>query len=185
MVAFRAGVLAHGPEAQAMPALTQRKGPEVDPPRPADRGAEAVERPADHLTIHGYLDQPALRTGHEVDSQRVRSAPGYFEPEIDNQGQPRGEGGSQAWRDLREVADPLAGPVEEETAQVGQVYRRALEQVRGEFEERTWQMFWLTTIEGRSPVSLAAEMGVTPAAVRQARSRVLRRLEQEAGDLLD
>jgi RNA polymerase sigma-70 factor (ECF subfamily) len=99
--------------------------------------------------------------------------------------QPRGEGGSEAWRDLLEVADPLSGLAEEEAVQVGQVYRRALEQVRGEFEERTWQMFWLTTIEGRSPVALAGEMGVTPAAVRQARSRVLRRLKQEAGDLLD
>jgi len=102
------------------------------------------------------------------------------------QGEPCAEGGSDALRQLQAVADPLAGlESEEESAQVGQVYRRALELVRGEFEERTWQAFWCSVVEGRSSVALAAELGVTPAAIRQARSRVLRRLKQEAGDLLD
>ena len=57
--------------------------------------------------------------------------------------------------------------------------------MRGEFEERTWQMFWRVVIEGHSPVALAEELGVTPAAVRQAKSRVLRRLKEEMGELLD
>jgi RNA polymerase sigma-70 factor (ECF subfamily) len=101
------------------------------------------------------------------------------------QGKPRGEGGSDAWRDLNEVADPLAGPDPEESAQVGQVYRRALELVHGEFEERTWQAFWRCVVEGCSPAVLAVDLGVTPAAIRQSRSRVLRRLKQEVGDILD
>jgi RNA polymerase sigma-70 factor (ECF subfamily) len=57
--------------------------------------------------------------------------------------------------------------------------------VSGEFEERTWRAFWSTAIEGRSPVDLAGELGMTPAAIRQAESRVLRRLKQEMGELLD
>ena len=57
--------------------------------------------------------------------------------------------------------------------------------MRGEFEERTWRAFWMTAIEGRSPVELTADLGMTPAAIRQAKSRVLRRLRQEMGDLLD
>jgi RNA polymerase sigma-70 factor (ECF subfamily) len=57
--------------------------------------------------------------------------------------------------------------------------------VRSEFEERTWQMFWRVVIEGRSPVALAEELGVTPAAVRQAKSRVLRRLKEEMGELVE
>jgi RNA polymerase sigma-70 factor (ECF subfamily) len=101
------------------------------------------------------------------------------------QGRPRAEGGSDAWKDLQAIADPLAGADEEESLQIGQVYRRALELVRGEFEERTWQAFWLSAVESRSPSALAAELGMTPAAIRQARSRVLRRLKQETGDLLD
>jgi RNA polymerase sigma-70 factor (ECF subfamily) len=102
-----------------------------------------------------------------------------------NQGRPQPEGGSDALGRLQDVADPLAGSGEDEAQEVSQLYRRAVEQVRGEFEERTWQMFWRAVIEGRSPAALAEELGVTPAAVRQAKSRVLRRLKQEMGELLD
>jgi RNA polymerase sigma-70 factor, ECF subfamily len=45
-------------------------------------------------------------------------------------------------------------------------------------------MFWRTTVEDRAPVDLAAELGVTPAAVRKAKSRVLRRLKEEFGELI-
>src|SRR5262249_37361110 len=48
-------------------------------------------------------------------------------------GQPCAEGGSDALAQLQEVADPLGGPDAEEAQEVGQVYRRALEQVRGQF----------------------------------------------------
>jgi RNA polymerase sigma-70 factor (ECF subfamily) len=102
-----------------------------------------------------------------------------------NRGRPRAEGGSDAWRDLQSVADPLAIPDEGEEAEFGQLYRRAVDQVRGEFQERIWQAFWLTIIEGRSPAALADDLGMTPAAIRQAKSRVLRRLKQEMGELLD
>jgi RNA polymerase sigma-70 factor (ECF subfamily) len=98
---------------------------------------------------------------------------------------PGAKGGSDAWRDLQAVADPLADAPEDDAAEVSALYRRALEQVRGEFEERTWRAFWLTVVEGRVTAALAAELGVTPAAVRQAKSRVLRRLKEEVGDVLD
>jgi RNA polymerase sigma-70 factor (ECF subfamily) len=60
-----------------------------------------------------------------------------------------------------------------------------VEQVRGEFEERTWHMSWRTAIEGRTTSALAEELQVTSAAVRQAKSRVLRRLKEEMGELLE
>src|SRR5262249_10232281 len=101
-----------------------------------------------------------------------------------NQGRPQADGGSDALGRLQDVADPLAGSMEDEAQEVSQLYRQAVEQVRDEFEERTWQMFWRTVIEGRSPTALAKELGVTPAAVPQAKSRVLRRLKQEMGELL-
>jgi RNA polymerase sigma-70 factor (ECF subfamily) len=102
-----------------------------------------------------------------------------------NRGRPQAQGGSDAWQNLQSVADPLLVQDDGEEAEVGQLYRRAVEQVRGEFEERTWQAFWLTAIEGRSPAALAGELDMTPAAIRQAKSRVLRRLKQEMGELLD
>jgi len=102
-----------------------------------------------------------------------------------NQGRPQPEGGSDALGRLQDVADPLAGSAEDEAQEVSQLYRHAVEQVRDEFEERTWEMFWRTVVEGISPAALAQELGVTPAAVRQAKSRVLRRLKEEMGELLD
>jgi RNA polymerase sigma-70 factor (ECF subfamily) len=98
---------------------------------------------------------------------------------------PQGPGGSDAWRDLQQVADPLPGPGEEGAPEIRAVYLRALELVRGEFEERTWQAFWLTVVEDRDPAVLAAELGMTANNVRQAKSRVLRRLREEIGDLID
>jgi RNA polymerase sigma-70 factor (ECF subfamily) len=96
---------------------------------------------------------------------------------------PQASGGTDALRQLQGVADAAADeddPVEE----MDGLRRRALELVRGEFEERTWQAFWRTVVEGRSPVELAAEMGVSPTAVRMAKSRVLRRLKEEFGELI-
>jgi RNA polymerase sigma-70 factor (ECF subfamily) len=57
--------------------------------------------------------------------------------------------------------------------------------VRDEFEERTWQAFWLTAVEGRPADDVAADLGVSAAAVRKAKSRVLHRLKEELGELLD
>jgi RNA polymerase sigma-70 factor (ECF subfamily) len=102
-----------------------------------------------------------------------------------NQGRARATGGSNAWADLQAVADPLAGDPAEDKAEGGALYRRAVELVRGDFEEQTWQAFWLTAVEGRSAAALAPELGMTPAGVRQAKARVLRRLRQELGELLD
>ena len=60
-----------------------------------------------------------------------------------------------------------------------------MDRIKDEFQEKTWQAFWLTVIEGRSAAALAGELGVSAAAVRQSRSRVLRRLKRELGDLLE
>jgi RNA polymerase sigma-70 factor (ECF subfamily) len=100
-------------------------------------------------------------------------------------GQPAAEGGSDAWEQLQGLPDPLAGPEAEEPEEVGRLYRRAVEQVRGAFEERTWQAFWGTVIEGRPTAAVAGELGMSVTGARQARSRVLRRLKQELGELLE
>ena len=101
--------------------------------------------------------------------------------------QPEAVGGTAA-RDLLNAVpapawdDPDGDDPEPE---VHALYHRALELVRGEFEARTWQMFWATTVEGRKPADVAADLGVSTAAVRQAKSRVLRRVKEEVGDLIE
>lgn len=61
--------------------------------------------------------------------------------------------------------------------------RRAVDLIRSEFEDRTWQAFWRTTIDGQPATDIATELSMTPGAVRVAKCRVLRRLREELGEL--
>jgi RNA polymerase sigma-70 factor, ECF subfamily len=63
------------------------------------------------------------------------------------------------------------------------LFRRALDLIRSEFEERTWSAFWLTAVEDRAPKEVAVELSMSPGAVRVAKSRVLRRLREELGEV--
>ncbi len=93
-------------------------------------------------------------------------------------------GGSHAQQRLAEVPEPSDESIDpthlDETVNL---FHRALDLVRGEFEARTWQAFWRATVEGDSTAEIAADQGITANAVRQAKSRVLRRLRQELGDM--
>lgn len=94
------------------------------------------------------------------------------------------EGGSTALLRLQEIPDPQPGS-SDDADEVSGLYRRALELIRSEFEERTWQAFWLSAVEGRDTAAVAAELGISPVAVRIAKSRVLARLRAEADQLID
>ena len=99
--------------------------------------------------------------------------------------EPEGVGGSDARLLLAQV--PQAVTADENGAGDGAesaLLRRALELIRAEFEPRTWQAFWETTIGGRAPKDVAADLSMSPGAVRVAKSRVLHRLRAELGDLL-
>jgi RNA polymerase sigma-70 factor, ECF subfamily len=61
---------------------------------------------------------------------------------------------------------------------------RALELVRRDFADQTWEAFWRVTVAGQPAAEAAAELGTSVADIRQAKSRVLRRLREELGDLL-
>jgi RNA polymerase sigma-70 factor (ECF subfamily) len=97
----------------------------------------------------------------------------------------RGVGGTDAQRRWAQL--PVSQPEEENQApgtEERALFRRALELVRGEFEEHTWQAFWRTAIEDQAPKDVAADLGMSPGAVRVAKSRVLHRLRAELGDLI-
>jgi RNA polymerase sigma-70 factor (ECF subfamily) len=99
------------------------------------------------------------------------------------QNQAEAQGGTDAQRRLHQIAEQEWPEDSEED--LGSLFRRALELVRGEFEERTWEAFWRVAVDGHAPADVAAELGVSPAAIRKAKSRVLHRLRQEIGDLAD
>ncbi|MCC7424336.1 MAG: sigma-70 family RNA polymerase sigma factor [Planctomycetaceae bacterium] len=55
----------------------------------------------------------------------------------------------------------------------------AMERVKSEFQEKTWQAFWLTAVEGQSAADVAQTVGMSAGAIYVAKSRVLARLKSE------
>ena len=100
--------------------------------------------------------------------------------------EPSAAGGTEAWQRISQVCDPLGEESLSESAEedpaFGDVLRRALESIREEFQERTWQAFWRTVVEGQSAAEAGAELQMQPGAVRVAKSRVLWRLRRELGE---
>jgi len=88
-------------------------------------------------------------------------------------------GGSDAFLAMQQIPEPGDQNDAGEAVILHQIRMQALDTVRAEFAERTWQMFWQVTINGRPTRDVAEELGVTPSAVRLAKSRVLRRLREE------
>jgi len=101
-------------------------------------------------------------------------------------GRAEAQGGSTAQRQLSEVPQPPE-PSEEsirpDAESAAWLSLGALETIRAEFEARTWQAFWQTTVEGQPPAHVAADLEMSVPAVYMAKSRVLRRLRQVMGEL--
>jgi RNA polymerase sigma-70 factor (ECF subfamily) len=96
--------------------------------------------------------------------------------------EPVGAGGTGSLRRLHDVADALEESPDTVESEIPLVVREALSLIEAEFEPRTWNAFWRAAADGIAVAAVAQELGMTPAAVRKAKSRVLRRLRQEMGE---
>jgi len=106
-----------------------------------------------------------------------------------HQTQPRGQGGTDALQRLAQLPEQppessadAAGSADDESG----LEHRALElAIRSGFEDRTWEAFWQTTVQGRRAADVADELGMSAAAVYKAKSRVMRRIRQSIGELVE
>lgn len=98
-----------------------------------------------------------------------------------SQPQVRAAGGSSVNQLLHEIPDV---PEDEHTSPeiLNQLLRRALEQIRSQFQPQTWDAFWRCVVDNQSTAVVAEQLQMKPASVRQARSRVLRQLRCQLGD---
>lgn len=95
-----------------------------------------------------------------------------------------GDSGFEAM--LGQLEDPTSGPSRRwDEEHDRHVVRRLLELIAPEFEPTTWEAFRRLMLEGRPTTDVAAELRLTPNAVRIAKSRVLSRFRQEVAGLID
>lgn len=64
-----------------------------------------------------------------------------------------------------------------------QLFRQAACEIQAEFEDATFQAFWLTAVELMPVGDAASEIGRTIGSVYAARSRVMRRLKEKVSEL--
>ncbi len=132
------------------------------------------DRPSD--TFRGWLN--VIARSKTVD---------YFNS---RKNEPAGAGGTEASKRIQEVRDSTDQSVNEteltrddEDVIFNDVLLRALNAIKVEFHDRTWQAFWKVVVEGRLTCDVAAELNMKAGTVRVSKSRVLLRLRQELGDL--
>ncbi len=99
-------------------------------------------------------------------------------------GQVTAHGGSDAYERLVQIPEPEALTQATSAPDDRQLLsRRALAMVRAEFESRTWEAFRRAVLEGQRPAHVAQDLGMSVNAVYKSKSRILRRLRQELGEL--
>ncbi len=95
---------------------------------------------------------------------------------------PHAVGGSDAHAQFQQISENLAKSDGidswNKSSDSTILAHRALKLIQGDFESRTWQAFWRTTLDGQSATDVAEELGLSPKAVRQAKYRVLCRLRE-------
>jgi len=92
-------------------------------------------------------------------------------------------GGLSAFHDLAELDETSDASAPPES--MADVVRRAMELVQPEFEPSTWQAFWRVQVDNQAVSDVAAALGLSANAVYKSRARVLRRLRDEFGELID
>jgi RNA polymerase sigma-70 factor, ECF subfamily len=131
-------------------------------------GSFRRERPGD--TFRGWLWVITRhKLGHWIRRQRLRE---------------QAAGGTDAQHHLLaalpdEGSEPTAASGE---GAVAGLYQRALQLIRTEFADRSWEVFRRLVLEGQRPADVAADLGTTRSAVYVTKSRILRRLREVLGD---
>lgn len=119
-------------------------------------------------SFRGWLKTVAINKGRE---RFRRHAP------------PEAIGGDDHDWDAMADSDLVSGFWEREYRQ--HLVVRALEVMRDEFEQNTWQACWLRVVEELPASEVADRLGLKESAVFVYTGRVLRRLREELKDLLD
>lgn len=97
----------------------------------------------------------------------------------------RGAGDTRVMEQLSQIPLSMAESQLMDSAYQRSVFQWAAERIRTEFQEDTWQAFWLTMVEGVGCDEAASQLGKHVGSIYAARSRVVRRLKQKIEEFDD
>lgn len=103
----------------------------------------------------------------------------YFKKQAKSPGALGGSGAQGMFAQIPDWVNDEQCPIHESAE--AEVVRRAADLIRDDFEEHTWQAFWLSAVEETPTPEIVKRLGMTPGAIRQARFRVLARLREYVG----
>ena len=91
---------------------------------------------------------------------------------------PQSTGDSATNRILNSHPDDQDGSAAWEMEYQRRLASLAMEQIKGEFQDKTWRAFWLTSVQGAAAADASKQLGLSPGAIYVAKSRVLARLKE-------
>jgi RNA polymerase sigma-70 factor, ECF subfamily len=102
----------------------------------------------------------------------------------ERRGTPQAAGGTTAQQKAQQLPDNYEdSAIDQPIGEQDPMWARVLALVESEFEPRTWKAFWRVVVDVQRPAEVAEELGMTVAAVYQAKARVLRALRNQLGEL--
>ncbi|MEQ8211007.1 MAG: sigma-70 family RNA polymerase sigma factor [Lacipirellulaceae bacterium] len=104
---------------------------------------------------------------------------------VRKKGKARGTGDTANLRVLEQQTAPDELADQWESEYRSHMFRWAAELVRAEVNEQSWEAFWATAVEGRTPTTVAAALGMKVGAVYVAKSRVLLRIREKIASVDD
>jgi len=129
--------------------------------------------------FRGYVHQRVVWAIKDIHRRRQRDPGGH------------GSGDTGGVGQLHEIPDPDTPAVEDLTQELsGQMERdwrvqEACDRVRRRCAQKTWEAFWLTTVEDLPAVEVAERLGMTHGAVRVAKHKTIRAIKNEVGDMAE
>jgi RNA polymerase sigma factor (sigma-70 family) len=97
--------------------------------------------------------------------------------------EPRGAGDTQVNALLQQNPDPNVVEDQWDRDYELWLFHKVAQLIRPEFQPKTWDAFWKTTVEGMEVSDVSARLSMSAGAVYIARSRVLARLRSEVSRL--
>ena len=166
-----------------------RQRPEQHQQRGERAGARG-ERGGPGALLHGITlsDAQKAQLKQYRDAQRAKFASerGQFREEMQKARDERQHGDSAAARQLEELEDPhssLSQLWDQEHDQ--HILAQLMKRIEPEFPLAWWHAFRRHVVEGARASAVAKELGVSVNVVLLAKSRILRRLRQEAAGFVD